>query len=177
VFAFPSALRLDLRDSRSLNRATSGRVDLMAGGLSLARRQPLLGYGSGSFQSEYRRHERSSSREATSASHTIPITVAAEQGVVGLAVYVALLVLAFRRLLAGARAAPARAAVAAGFAALVLHTWLYAAFLEDPAAWALLALGSVLAVPPAPRALEEEDAAASSNGHRREPVVMARSVP
>ena len=92
----------------------------------------------------------------------------------GLAVYVALLVLAFRRLLRGARGAPARAAIAAGFAALVLHTWLYAAFLEDPVTWTLLALGSALAAPVVARALDEEDAAASLNGHRKEPVVVAR---
>src|SRR5262249_20772359 len=72
VFAFPSALRLGLGDSNSVNDATSGRVNLMEGGLNLARAKPLLGYGAGSFQDEYRRHERSSSREATSASHTIP---------------------------------------------------------------------------------------------------------
>ena len=69
-------------------------------------------------------------------------TVAAEQGLIGLAAYLALLVLAFRRLLRGAWRAPARAAIAAGFAALVLHTWLYAAFLEDPVTWTLLAVGT-----------------------------------
>ena len=72
---------------------------------------------------------------------------------------------------------PARAAIAAGFAALVLHTWLYAAFLEDPVTWTLLALGSALAAPVVARALDEEDAAASLNGHRKEPVVVARPVP
>jgi len=35
--------------------------------------------------------------------------------------------------------------VAACFAALVLHTWKYAAFLEDPLTWTLLALGVALA--------------------------------
>jgi O-antigen ligase len=176
IFAFPSTLHLNTGNSKSLNKATSGRVDLMAGGLSLARDRPLLGYGSGSFQDEYRRHENSSGHEATSASHTIPITVAAEQGVLGLAVYVALLVLAFRRLLRGAALVPARAALAAGFAALVLHTWLYAAFLEDPVTWTLLALGSALAFPLTARALAEEDAASSLNGHRKEPVVVAPPV-
>ena len=72
VFAFPSTLRLDTGSKQSLNDATSGRFDLMDGGLNLARAKPLLGYGAGSFQAEYRRHERSSGREATSASHTIP---------------------------------------------------------------------------------------------------------
>lgn len=174
IFAFPSALRLDF-DSDSLNDATSGRVELMEGGVDLAREKVLTGWGSGSFNEEYRRAERASGREAVSASHTIPITVAAEQGVIGLAFYIALLVLAFRRLLHGARGAPVRAAIAAGFAALVLHTWLYAAFLEDPVTWTLLALGSALAAPVVARKEPEEDVASALNGHRKEPAEVARS--
>jgi putative inorganic carbon (hco3(-)) transporter len=42
--------------------------------------------------------------------------------------------------------------VAAGFAALLAHTMLYAAFLEDPMAWTLLAIGTALAFAPAPAA-------------------------
>jgi hypothetical protein len=177
VVAFPGALRLDLGDSGSIDKATSGRFDLMRGGIDLAREKPLLGWGSGSFNAEYRAHEKSSGREATAASHTIPITVAAEQGIVGFAAYVALLVLAFIRLLRGARGSPVRAAIAAGFAALVLHTWLYAAFLEDPVTWTLLALGTALAFPRGKAEQPDEDAAAALNGHRREPVVVARSAP
>lgn len=175
VLAFGSSLRIDVNDSDSLNSATSGRFELMEGGVDLAREKPLLGWGSGGFNPAYRAQEDSSGREATAASHTIPITVAAEQGIVGLAVYVALVVLAFARLLRGARGAPVRAALAAGFAALVLHTWLYAAFLEDPVTWTLLALGTALALP-VTRREGEEDAAAALNGHRREPVVAARPV-
>jgi O-antigen ligase len=176
VLAFPSTLRLEFNE-RSLDRATSGRVDLMRGGVSMARERPLGGWGSGSFEQEYRRQERASRREATAASHTIPITIAAEQGVIGLAAYVALLVLAFRRLLRGARGAPVRAAIAAGFAALALHTWLYAAFLEDPFTWTLLAVGTALAIAPAARREPDADDAASMNGHRREQVVVARTAP
>ena len=40
---------------------------------------------------------------------------------------------------------------AAGFVAVVVHTWLYAAFLEDPMTWALLAVGVVLARRPRSR--------------------------
>jgi hypothetical protein len=53
-----------------------------------------------------------------------------------------------RLLSAGVRASPARAFAAAAFAGLVVHTLLYAAFLEDPMTWALLALGVALAAPP-----------------------------
>jgi hypothetical protein len=35
--------------------------------------------------------------------------------------------------------------VGAAFVALVVHTMLYAAFLEDPLAWALLGVGTGLA--------------------------------
>jgi O-antigen ligase len=172
VVAFPSALHLKLGESGGLNKATSGRSNLLRGGLDLARDKPLLGWGSGSFQHEYRRQGHGSGRDATSASHTIPVTIAAEQGLVGLAVYVLLLLLAFRRLLTGARGSPVRAALAAGLAALVLHTWLYASFLEDPVTWTLLALGTALMVTrgaPAPAEPEE----ASRNGHRRDAVVPA----
>jgi len=171
VLAFPSALHLDLGSEHSVSRATSGRADLVEGGLRLARDRPLAGWGSGSFQREYRRHEHASSREATSASHTIPITVAAEQGIPGLVVYIALIVLALRRLLRGARSEPVRAVIAAGFAALVLHTWAYAAFLEDPMAWTLLALGTALALPVVAAGRESPAESASRNGRPHEPVV------
>jgi O-antigen ligase len=145
VLAFPGALRLDLGSSESIDRATSGRFDLMRGGLELARERPVAGWGSGSFQREYRRRQHTSSERAVSASHTIPITVAAEQGLIGLAVYLALLAAALARLLRGAGGWPARAVIAAGFVALVLHTWLYASFLEDPMTWTLLGVGVALA--------------------------------
>jgi O-antigen ligase len=145
VVAFSGALRIDFASTESLDRATSGRYTLMAGGLGLAGERPLLGWGSGAFSHAYRRQERASSAQAVSASHTIPITVAAEQGVVGLAVYLALLVAALARLLSGARAWWPRAVIAACFVALVIHTWLYAAFLEDPIAWSLLGVGVALA--------------------------------
>ena len=51
-------------------------------------------------------------------------------------------------LLRGARADPARAAIAAAFVSLVVHTELYADFLEDPFTWALLGAGFALARAP-----------------------------
>jgi O-antigen ligase len=147
IVAFPSVVRVDLGSSASLNNATSGRYGLISGGVALARAKPVFGWGTGSFSRQFRSHERSSPETAASASHTIPITVAAEQGLVGLGVYLALLVAAMARLFRGAARSPERAAIAAAFCALVLHTWLYASFLEDPLAWALLAVGTALAPP------------------------------
>jgi O-antigen ligase len=145
VAAFPQALRLKLDSQESIESATSGRGKLIAGGWRLFVARPVAGWGSGAFEPVYRRRERVSGERAITASHTIPLTVAAEQGAIGALVYLALLAVALARLLRGARGSPARAAIAAAFAALVVHTWLYAAFLEDPLAWALLAIGTALA--------------------------------
>lgn len=150
VFAFvllaPASLHFGLKGEKgSAANATSGRTTLVKGGLELFAKRPLGGYGSGSFETEYKRHSATDAVNATSASHTIPVTVAAEQGVIGLAMYVALLVSAFAVLFRDAGRSPPRIAIVACFAALVLHTWTYADFLEDPFTWTLLAVGVALA--------------------------------
>ncbi len=161
----PGALRLDLGSAKSANDATSGRYDLVRGGVELFEERPLEGWGSGAFAREYRRAEDVSAERAASASHTIPVTVAAEQGVGGLMVYLAVLACALWRLFRGVAGDPARAAIAAAFAALVVHTMLYAAFLEDPMTWTLLAVGTALAV----AARQEAPAAREVEHEQREP--------
>lgn len=123
------------------NNGASGRGDLIAGGVGLWTDAPVAGHGSASFRREYRRKENASGERATNASHTQPVTVAAEQGVIGLVVYLALVLTALLLLLRGASSAVALAGIAAAFVALQVHTLSYAAFLEDPLAWALLAAG------------------------------------
>ena len=154
VLAAPGLVHVNLLSGKSLDRASSGRFDLIKGGVSMFADRPIQGFGSGAFANEFRQREQASSREAASASHTIPLTYAAEQGIVGVAAYLAALYAAFRLLFAGlaplrGRAPPlrllTRAYVGAVFAALVMHTMLYAAFLEDPIAWTLLAAGIVFA--------------------------------
>lgn len=130
--------------NQGLNNASSGRGGLVSGGIELFGDRPMWGYGSGSFVTEYRAHHP---RTATTlaASHTIPITIAAEQGLIGEIAYVALVLASLITLLRGARGDPLRSAFAAAFAALVVHTMLYADFLEDPTTWALLGAGVALA--------------------------------
>jgi O-antigen ligase len=146
--------------NQGLNGASSGRAGLVGGGLQLFADRPLWGYGAGSFQTEYHRLHPSSA-QTLSASHTIAITIAAEQGLIGELPYLALVIVAGVLLVRGARGDPARAAVAAAFLALVFHTLLYADFLEDPVTWALLAIGTALAF--AARAGPAAQAVSSAN--------------
>jgi O-antigen ligase len=168
VFVFPGAVGLDLGSAARLDDATSGRYELMKGGVELARDRPLLGWGAGAFAHEYDLHADEGTPPVVSASHNIPITVAAEQGIVGLLVYLALLVVALRQLLHHAMGDPYRAVVAAAFVAVVVHTWAYASFLEDPLVWALLAVGTALARPRTPRTVvPTTEAARSPDGQTR----------
>ncbi len=135
--------------NQGLNNASSGRAGLVTGGADQFAGRPLWGYGSGSFVHEYRRRHPGSS-QTLSASHTIPVTIAAEQGLIGEAAYLALVIVAVLVLLRGARGDPPRVVIAATFIALVFHTLLYADFLEDPVTWTLLGVGTALAAAAAP---------------------------
>ena len=156
--------------SDRLNVDLSGRGSLISGGADLFAERPIQGYGSGSFQAAYREHRANKDAPVT-VSHTEPVTVAAEQGLIGLTVYLALIAVALRTLGRGIWTAPpaggddredspgresprsetgpaglaARAAVLAAFVALLVHTLAYAGFFEDPITWVLLAVGASLA--------------------------------
>jgi putative inorganic carbon (hco3(-)) transporter len=129
--------------NEGLNNASDGRVNLISGGAKLFGDRWVLGWGSGSFSPEYSSHF---AQEAASVSdsHNIPVTIGAEQGVVGELLYIALVVTALLLLFRGARGDPFRVAIAAAFLALVVHTMFYADFLEDPVTWTLLAVGGAL---------------------------------
>jgi putative inorganic carbon (HCO3(-)) transporter len=148
----------------SLQVATDGRANLVTGGTTLFTERPLQGWGSGSFTAKY---EQQFAKEARSVSdsHNIPVTIASEQGLVGLALYVALVIAAIATLLRGARGDPFRVGIVAAFLALLLHTMLYAAFLEDPLTWALLGIGGALAT--AARASDSESEAERPAAGRR----------
>jgi O-antigen ligase len=147
VLIAPGVIGLKDHSFKNIDKVTSGRADLVKGGLEMAADRPFFGYGAGGFSVEYRRRQDVSSPLAPAESHTIPITIAAEQGIVGLAAYVALLFVTLALVLHRAWESRARAAVAAAYAALVLHTLVYASFLEDPLTWALLAAAIVLRRP------------------------------
>ena len=73
----------------------------------------------------------------------MPVTVAAEGGIVALALLVWLLATAFLATLRGlGRGFTSRVSLATGvvLAAIAVHSLFYAAFFEDPMTWALLGL-------------------------------------
>jgi O-antigen ligase len=145
------ALNFDPFKEGAIDRATSGRVELLEQGLTMFWERPLQGFGSGTYNERFVKRENVSEERADAASHTIPVTIAAEQGLIGLFSYALVLYAAASVLFRGlgrlrARRSPpwwlaGRAIVAAAFASLVFHTFAYAAFLEDPLTWALLGLG------------------------------------
>ena len=144
-----------------LNVDTGGRSNLVSGGVTLFGQRPIWGYGAGSFPRAYREHI-ATKKAPVAVSHTEPITVAAEQGIIGLAAYAALVVTALWTMVVGlvgrgrGRGAPtlyptqrvARIAILATFVALLVHTMAYAGFYEDPIAWVLLAAAASLAPQP-----------------------------
>ena len=162
VLAAGGSLKINLSTEQRINNDTAGRANLVSEGAKLFGDRPLWGYGSGSFSVAYVKHRTGGSSQLT-VSHTEPVTVAAEQGLIGLIAYVAILAVAFLTLFRGVgvlmpglgRSPPspaqhttlvvARAAIAACFVALMAHTLAYAGFLEDPLTWVLLAVGSSLA--------------------------------
>ena len=145
----------------STRTVTEGHSSLVKGGLELAQDRPLYGYGSASFSKEFAIHQDVAAGETT-ISHTEPVTVAAEQGVIGILGYLVLLAAALWTFFSGMRGVapgfggpykplgddlltPARIGVAAAFAALLIHTIGYADYLSDPLTWALFGVGGVLA--------------------------------
>jgi putative inorganic carbon (HCO3(-)) transporter len=137
---------------RGLNSASGGRGKLVRKGIRIAVQHPVAGVGIGDFKRAYAKLTHLKGKEPkAAASHDTPVTVAAETGLPGLALFAWLLasglLLAFRRFaddLAG------RAALVLGlvFAAVAVHSLFYNAFFEDPTIWAALGLAAVAAREP-----------------------------
>lgn len=162
ALSFPSVSKIDLTSKRGAETSTSGRFDLVKGATSLWADKPVFGFGSGDFSRAFQKKRLASDTAfgspTTTKSHTAPLTVAAEQGVVGLLAFLALLAAGFvavYRRVGSDDTRPgvvARIAVAAAFTALFVHSLAYAAFLEDPLTWTLLgAAVSLAAIPRGPR--------------------------
>ena len=144
-FATPQVRNSLLNESKSgLDKYTSGRAGLVSNGLKVAGDHPLVGVGTGGFKRAYADKTGLKGREPKkAASHSTPVTVAAETGIPGLLLLgwlgVAALYAAFR---AAGRSDAGRTAVVAGLTlgAIAVHSLFYNALFEDPMAWSLLGL-------------------------------------
>jgi putative inorganic carbon (HCO3(-)) transporter len=134
-----------------LSDATSGRSKLVENGVRLAVDHPVAGVGAGGFRRAYADRVGLKGKEPkAAASHDTPVTVAAETGAIGLALFAWLLGAAFFTPLRRLTVSPpvlrrARVAFGLGLLAIVVHSLFYNALFEDPLFWGLLALGAVAA--------------------------------
>ena len=160
--------RLQHHTVHGLNEASSGRYSLVAQGIHIAEANPVRGVGVGGFKKAYAKRVHLPGKEPkTAASHNTAVTVAAETGLPGLALFAWRLVAAFAQAFRGRRSALSLAA-GIGLAAIFCHSLFYNAFFEDPMTWGLFglaALGAPVArarrewpVVPPPREQREREA-------------------
>ena len=125
---------------------SGGRGKLVQEGLRIALDNPVAGVGVGGFIRAYADRVGLAGRSPKSAaSHTTVVTVAAEGGVIGLALLlwlaVAALALPFRN---AGRTLQGRAALVLGLVLLAIsvHSFGYNALFEDPTTWVALGLAA-----------------------------------
>lgn len=145
---------------RSARDVTSGRSRLVQITLDAFEKRPIVGVGvGGQPQASAEAAGRRSTKR--NASHTSPLTVLAELGVVGFAVYVWLLVAVGWALASVTRSQRAFGiGLAAVGATLFVHSLLYAGFFEDPLTWGVAGVTAALLAQAVPRRVDEAPAVA-----------------
>ncbi len=131
-------------EGRSARDVTSGRSRLIAITVDAFAMRPIAGVGvGGQPQASAEAAGRRSPKR--NASHTTPLTVLAELGVIGFALYGWLLAAAAWALV---RVTRTNRAFGLGLTAVLLavfvHALLYAGFFEDPLTWGVLALAAAV---------------------------------
>jgi O-Antigen ligase len=130
-------------DGDDINKITSDRTERVEDTARVVEERPVAGVGIGGQPRASRELAESTQPTPTFVSHTTPLTVAAELGVIGLALYV--------WLLAGGVSLIARVrrrdealglALGASFLALFVHALFYSGFLEDPVTWLVLGVAA-----------------------------------
>ena len=146
LLAIPVLLATGRDDS--LRRLTSGRSDLIENAVDVIREHPLVGVGIGAEPRETREIARTNDR-AAKPSHTTPLTVTAELGILGVLAYLAFLVggaVTLVRTYQRDRAVGLTLGTA--FLVLVVHSLFYSGFFEDPLMWGTLAAAAAVLVAP-----------------------------
>ena len=143
ALAAAAVVAVQVIDGQSLNKITSDRTERVEDTTRVIEEDPLIGVGIGGQPRASRELIRSDRPTANFVSHTTPLTVAAELGVIGVALYAWLLVGGVRLLEQVHRRDQALGlALAASFLVLFVHALSYSGFLEDPITWLVLAIGA-----------------------------------
>ena len=149
VLAAAGFLLADAKD-QSIADVTSGRWTRVERTADVVREAPFFGVGLGAqpkVSQELAEHD--GARTARFVSHTTPLTVAAELGVVGLAIYGLLLAAAIRMImLLRLRDAVLALSLGAVLLALFVHALAYSGFFEDPITWLTLGIGAAYLAAP-----------------------------
>jgi putative inorganic carbon (HCO3(-)) transporter len=155
VVVLVAALAMPSVRHHSLNSASGGRFKLVKNGLAIAVHHPVQGVGIGGFKKAYAARTGLKGKEPkAAASHDTPVTVAAETGIVGLALLAWLLIAAFLlafRSVSASFAGQVSLILGVVLAAIGVHSLFYNAFFEDPMVWGVFGLAPLAAV-----ALERE---------------------
>ena len=141
---------------RSAKDVTSGRSRLVEVTLEAFQERPLAGVGIGGQPRASSEIVKKGS-PSRNASHTTPLTILAELGLIGFALYAWMLAATGWALYLVTRLDRALGVgLAAILGALVVHSFLYAGFFEDPLTWGVVGLAAAaLARAPAPSVAEE----------------------
>jgi O-antigen ligase len=130
-------------DGDDLNKITSDRTERVEDTARVIEERPVAGVGIGGQPRASRELTGSDRPTPTFVSHTTPLTVAAELGLIGLALYAWLLVGGVRLIARVRRRDEALGlALGASFLGLFVHALFYSGFLEDPMTWLVLGVAA-----------------------------------
>jgi O-antigen ligase len=143
VVAAAGFLGVKMLEGDSLSHLTSDRSDRIEDTVRVIEEHPVTGVGIGSQPRASRELAGSDRPTPSFVSHTTPLTVAAELGVIGLALYVWLLVGGARAIAEVLRRNEGLGlALGASFLGLFAHALFYSGFLEDPITWVVLGVAA-----------------------------------
>jgi O-antigen ligase len=130
---------------------TSDRIPILQVTWPVYAAHPVVGVGIGSQPLLSRQEEDARRRKSKNVSHTTPLTVAAELGTIGLIAYLVFLAALGRAVLEAWRRYRALGIALAGcLTALVVQSFFYGGFFEDPFVWGIagLAAAALTFLPP-----------------------------
>jgi len=143
VLAGGGFLAAKLVTGSSLNQLTSDREQRVTDTTRVIADHPLIGVGIAGQPRASRLAAGSERPTPSFVSHTTPLTVAAELGLIGLGVYVWLLIGGAKTIAAVRRRDEGLGlALGAAFLTLFVHALFYSGFLEDPLTWVVLGVAA-----------------------------------